>query len=102
MPCDEKHPTNPVCPYGRTKLIIENIIKDWTVVDSKRRGTILRYFNLVGALESGQIGVEPIGGPNNLMPYIAQVADGRRDYLNILEMTMRLQMELEQGIISMS
>jgi UDP-glucose 4-epimerase len=83
LPYDEKHPTNPVNPYGRTKLIIENIIKDWTVVDSKRRGTILRYFNPVGAHESGQIGEEPIGIPNNLMPYIAQVADGRREYLNI-------------------
>ena len=83
LPYDEKHPTNPANPYGRTKLIIENIIKDWTVVDSKRRGTILRYFNPVGAHESGQIGEEPIGIPNNLMPYIAQVADGRREYLNI-------------------
>ena len=45
--------------------------------DTKRRGTILRYFNPVGAHESGQIGEEPIGVPNNLMPYIAQVADGR-------------------------
>ena len=83
LPYDEKHPTNPVNPYGRTKLIIENIIKDWTAVDSKRRGTILRYFNPVGAHESGQIGEEPIGIPNNLMPYIAQVADGRREHLNI-------------------
>jgi len=83
LPYDEEHPTNPVNPYGRTKLIIENIINDWTKVDSKRRGTILRYFNPVGAHKSGQIGEEPIGIPNNLMPYIAQVADGRREYLNI-------------------
>ena len=83
LPYDEEHPTNPVNPYGRTKLIIENIINDWTKVDTKRRGTILRYFNPVGAHESGQIGEEPIGIPNNLMPYIAQVADGRREYLNI-------------------
>ena len=83
LPYDEKHPTNPVNPYGRTKLIIENIIRDWTNVDTKRKGTILRYFNPVGAHESGQIGEEPIGIPNNLMPYIAQVADGRREYLNI-------------------
>jgi UDP-glucose 4-epimerase len=83
LPYDEKHPTNPVNPYGRTKLIIENIIKDWTKVDAKRKGTILRYFNPVGAHESGQIGEDPIGIPNNLMPYIAQVADGRRDHLNI-------------------
>jgi len=83
LPYDEKHPTNPVNPYGRTKLIIENIINDWTKVDKERKGTILRYFNPVGAHESGQIGEEPIGIPNNLMPYIAQVADGRREYLNI-------------------
>jgi UDP-glucose 4-epimerase len=56
--------------------MIENIICDWTKVDSKRRGTVLRYFNTVGAQESGQIGENPIGVPNNLMPYIAQVADG--------------------------
>jgi UDP-glucose 4-epimerase len=83
LPYDEEHPTNPVNPYGRSKLIIENIIHDWTKVDSKRRGTILRYFNPVGAHETGQIGGEPIGIPNNLMQYIAQVADGRRENLNI-------------------
>ena len=83
LPYDEEHPTNPVNPYGRSKLIIENIIKDWTKVDLKRRGTILRYFNPVGAHESGLIGEEPIGIPNNLMPYIAQVGDGRREYLSI-------------------
>ena len=83
LPYDEEHPTNPVNPYGRTKLMIENIIHDWTKVDLKRKGTVLRYFNPVGAHESGQIGEDPIGTPNNLMPYIAQVADGRLEYLNI-------------------
>jgi len=83
LPYDEEHPTNPVNPYGRTKLIIENMINDWTEVDLRRKGTILRYFNPVGAHESGQIGEDPIGIPNNLMPFIAQVADGRREYLNI-------------------
>ena len=83
LPYDEEHPTNPVNPYGRTKLMIENIIHDWTKLDQKRRGIILRYFNPVGAHKSGQIGEEPIGVPNNLMPYIAQVADGRRECLNI-------------------
>ncbi len=83
LPYDEKHPTKPVNPYCHTKLMIENIINDWINVDGKRRGTILRYFNPVGAHESGQIGEEPIGIPNNLMPYIAQVVIGRRDYLNI-------------------
>ena len=83
LPYDEEHPTNPVNPYGCTKLMIENIIHDWTKVDLKRKGTVLRYFNPVGAHESGQIGEDPIGIPNNLMPYIAQVADGRREHLNI-------------------
>jgi len=83
LPYDEEHPTNPVNPYGCSKLMIENIINDWTNVDTERRGTILRYFNPVGAHESGQIGEEPTGVPNNLMPYIAQVAIGRRDHLNI-------------------
>ena len=83
LPYDEEHPTNPVNPYGRTKLIIESIINDWTKVDTKRKGCILRYFNPVGAHESGLIGEEPIGIPNNLMPYIAQVASGRRKHLNI-------------------
>ena len=83
LPYDEEHPTNPVNPYDRTKLIIENIISDWTKVDKKRKATILRYFNPVGAHDSGQIGEELIGIPNNLMPYIAQMADGRREHLNI-------------------
>jgi UDP-glucose 4-epimerase len=83
LPYDELHPTNPVNPYGRTKLMIEDIINDWTKVTEKRQGTALRYFNPVGAHGSGQIGEEPIGIPNNLMPYIAQVANGRRDCLSI-------------------
>ena len=83
LPYDEEHPTNPVNPYERTKLIIENMVKDWTKVDAKRKGTVLRYFNPVGAHESGLIGEDSIGIPNNLMPFIAQVADGRREYLNI-------------------
>jgi UDP-glucose 4-epimerase len=83
LPYDEEHPTNPLNPYGRSKLMIENIIHDWIKVVSKRNGTILRYFNPVGAHVSGHIGEEPIGVPNNLMPYIAQVADGRREHLNI-------------------
>ena len=83
LPYDERHPTHPTNPYGHTKLMIENIIKDWTNVSVKRQGTVLRYFNPVGAHETGQIGEEPIGIPNNLMPYLAQVADGRLDCLNI-------------------
>jgi len=83
LPYDENHTTNPVNPYGRSKFIIEIIINEWTKVDSNRNGTIIRYFNPVGAHESGQIGEEPIGVSNNLMSYIAQVAYGRHEYLNI-------------------
>jgi UDP-glucose 4-epimerase len=83
LPYNEEHPTNPVNPYGRTKLMVENVINDWTKIDKKRKGTILRYFNPLGAHESGQIGEESMGVPNNLIPYIAQVADERHEYLNI-------------------
>jgi len=83
LPYDEAHQTNPVNPYGRTKLIIENMINDWTDIDPERKGTILRYFNPIGAHKSGQIGEEPNGVPNNLMPFIAQVAVGRREFLSV-------------------
>jgi UDP-glucose 4-epimerase len=83
LPYDEKHPTCPVNTYGRTKLIIEEIIHDWVSVGKKRKGTSLRYFNPIGAHPSGQIGEEPHGIPNNLMPFISQVASGRREYVKI-------------------
>ncbi|MDC0487141.1 UDP-glucose 4-epimerase GalE [Amylibacter sp.] len=83
LPYDESHPTNPVNPYGRTKLMIENIISDWAKLDIKRRGTVLRYFNPIGAHESGQIGEDPHGAPDNLMPFISQVATGRRESVQI-------------------
>ena len=83
LPYDEKHPTCPVNPYGKTKLIIEEIIHDWVLANKKRRGTSLRYFNPVGAHPSGQIGEDPHGVPDNLMPFISQVASGRREYLQI-------------------
>jgi UDP-glucose 4-epimerase len=83
LPYDEKHPTCPTNPYGRTKLIIEEIIHDWVSVDKKRRGISLRYFNPIGAHPSGQIGEDPHGVPNNLMPFISQVASGKREYVQI-------------------
>jgi UDP-glucose 4-epimerase len=83
LPYDELHPTKPVNPYGRTKLIVEEMIKDWVFINKKNNGTILRYFNPVGAHPSGEIGEEPNGIPNNLMPFIAQVAVGRLDCLKI-------------------
>ena len=83
LPYDELHPTNPVNTYGKTKLMIEEILRDWVKINSQKKATVLRYFNPVGAHKSGQIGEDPNGTPNNLMPYIAQVAVGRRKCLNI-------------------
>ena len=84
LPCDEDHPLNPINPYGRTKLIGENLLKDWSIAEPKsRRAIALRYFNPVGADPSGEIGEVPNDVPNNLMPFVAQVAVGRRDYLQV-------------------
>lgn len=83
LPCDENHPRNPINPYGRTKLVGEQLLLDWSNVDPNRRATALRYFNPVGADSSGDIGEDPNGAPNNLMPIIAQVAVGRRDLLQV-------------------
>ncbi|MDB4220781.1 UDP-glucose 4-epimerase GalE [Amylibacter sp.] len=83
LPFDESHPTSPVNPYGRTKLIIEEMISDWVYAKKGRKGSVLRYFNPIGAHQSGQIGEEPNGIPNNLMPFIAQVSIGRRERLQI-------------------
>ncbi|MDD5363764.1 MAG: UDP-glucose 4-epimerase GalE [Gallionellaceae bacterium] len=70
-------------PYGRSKLMVEDILRDLHVSDPSWRVGLLRYFNPVGAHESGLIGEDPNGIPNNLMPYIAQVAVGRRPHLNV-------------------
>ena len=83
LPYDETHPIQPVNPYGRTKYFIEAIIKDWASVEASRSALLLRYFNPVGAHISGQIGEDPMGIPNNLMPYIQQVAVGRREKLHV-------------------
>ena len=83
LPYDEKHPTCPVNPYGQTKLIVEKLIQDWVSINEKRRGSSLRYFNPIGAHSSGQIGEDPQGTPNNLMPFISQIASGQREYLQI-------------------
>lgn len=85
LPLDEKHPvgvgiTN---PYGQTKFFIEQIIRDLAATDKSWNTILLRYFNPVGAHKSGKIGEDPQGTPNNLMPYISQVAVGRRPHLNI-------------------
>lgn len=83
LPCDERHPLNPINPYGRTKLIAENLLQDWTNAEKGRSAIALRYFNPVGADISGEIGENPVGVPTNLMPYISQVAVGRMDRLEI-------------------
>ena len=83
LPCDEAHPLNPINPYGRTKLMCEALLRDWSAAGAGRNAVALRYFNPVGADASGQIGEEPRGVPNNLMPYIAQVAVGRRAALQV-------------------
>ncbi len=70
-------------PYGTSKLFIEKILQDVAIADADWRIALLRYFNPVGAHESGQIGEDPQGIPNNLMPYISQVAVGRREYLSV-------------------
>ncbi len=75
---------NTTNPYGTSKYMIERILKDLYLSDNSFKIVILRYFNPVGAHESGLIGEEPNGIPNNLMPYISQVAVGKREYLNIL------------------
>lgn len=70
-------------PYGRTKLFSEEVINDLVATAAGFNAAILRYFNPVGAHVSGLIGEDPMGVPNNLMPYIAQVAVGRREFLNV-------------------
>ena len=83
LPYTEAHPLAPVNPYGRTKLMVEDMLRDLQQADPAWRTAILRYFNPVGAHESGLIGEDPQGIPNNLMPFIAQVATGRRAFLNV-------------------
>ncbi|HEY0065289.1 MAG TPA: UDP-glucose 4-epimerase GalE [Telluria sp.] len=83
VPIDETAPLRATNPYGRSKLIIEDILRDLAASEDGWRIGILRYFNPVGAHESGLIGEEPNGVPNNLMPFIAQVAQGRRAQLSV-------------------
>ena len=83
LPYDENHPTAAINPYGRTKLHIEEILRDTAASHPAWHIALLRYFNPVGAHPSGLIGELPNGTPNNLMPFIAQVATGQRPHLNI-------------------
>lgn len=83
LPLDENQPTSATNPYGRSKLHIEEMLNDLATSDPEWRIACLRYFNPVGAHESGLIGENPNGEPNNLMPYIAQVAAGQRPCLSV-------------------
>jgi len=83
LPYTEGHPLRAMNPYGRTKLMIEDILRDLHASDPSWSIAILRYFNPVGAHKSGLIGEDPQGIPNNLMPFITQVATGRREKLSI-------------------
>ena len=83
LPIREDFPLSATNPYGRTKLMIEEILRDVAVSDPEWSISILRYFNPVGAHKSGQIGESPRGIPNNLMPYIAQVATGKLAKLRV-------------------
>ncbi|MBB6055227.1 MAG: UDP-glucose 4-epimerase GalE [Gammaproteobacteria bacterium] len=83
VPIQEDSPRSTMSPYGRTKLMIEQILEDMQKADPRWSITLLRYFNPIGAHESGRMGEDPQGIPNNLMPFITQVAIGRRDCLSI-------------------
>lgn len=83
LPLTENHPLSATNPYGRSKLVIEDMLRDLHRAEPAWRIAILRYFNPVGAHASGRIGEDPLGVPNNLLPYVAQVAVGRREYLNV-------------------
>ena len=83
VPILEDFPLSATNPYGRSKLMVEEILRDLVLADPSWRIALLRYFNPAGAHESGLIGEDPNGIPNNLLPYIAQVADGRREVLSV-------------------
>ena len=83
VPIREDFPLSTTNPYGETKLMIERILKDLFVSDNEWSVSVLRYFNPIGAHKSGMIGEDPKGIPNNLLPYITQVASGKREYLSV-------------------
>jgi len=82
-PLTEEMPLSTTSPYGSTKMMIETILTDLTIADPSWSVVLLRYFNPIGAHESGRIGEDPNGIPNNLMPFITQVAVGKRKQLSI-------------------
>jgi UDP-glucose 4-epimerase len=82
-PFNEAMPVSPVSPYGRTKLMVEDILRDWVISGRDNRAVVLRYFNPVGAHASGLLGEDPKDIPNNLMPLVVQTAQKKRRKLNI-------------------
>lgn len=83
LPLDENHPLSATNPYGQTKLMVEYILRDWCAARDDASAVLLRYFNPVGAHDSGSIGEDPHDIPNNLMPFVSQVAVGRRKKLQV-------------------
>ncbi|WP_295761748.1 UDP-glucose 4-epimerase GalE [Undibacterium sp.] len=83
VPILENFPLSATNPYGRSKLMVEEMLRDVALADPSWSIALLRYFNPVGAHESGLIGEEPNGIPNNLLPYVAQVAGGLREFLSV-------------------
>lgn len=83
VPIREDFPLKPTNPYGQTKMLVEEMLRDWAVSDATWRIGLLRYFNPVGAHASGLIGEDPNGIPNNLLPFISQVAVGRLERLTV-------------------
>lgn len=83
VPFKETNPLSATNPYGKTKLMIEDILRDVCIADNEWSIAMLRYFNPIGAHNSGLLGEDPNGVPNNLLPYVSQVAAGKLPYLNI-------------------
>lgn len=83
LPIVESHPLSTTNPYGKTKLVIEDMLRDMFAADPSWHIALLRYFNPVGAHASGLMGEDPQGTPNNLLPFVSQVAVGRRPHLNV-------------------
>ncbi|MDR7240474.1 UDP-glucose 4-epimerase GalE [Neobacillus drentensis] len=119
MPISEDFPLSATNPYGRTKLMIEEILRDLYVADNSWSIALLRYFNPIGAHESGRIGEDPNGIPNNLMPFITQVAVGKlkelqvfgsdyptvdgsgvRDYIHVVDLALGHLKALERVVSS--
>ena len=98
VPIVETQPLSACCPYGRSKLVIEDMFRDFAHSDPSWRIILLRYFNPVGAHESGRIGEHPVGVPNNLMPYVQQVALGIRPHLNVFGSDYPTRRHLHSGL----